>query len=375
MYAPLSTLWGGAVRGSHVLEVQVDAYRGGVLLASDLPIDPESGGITVRSDSEVRREIDLTIVDPTLIPTARNSLLTPHGTELWVRKGFRYPDGSTELIPVGIFRIDKPQATLGGIGISVTGVDRGRLLAEDSFITTAQSLPGATVVAEIIRLIRQTIPAAIITDLTGSTLVARLVSWEQGTSRWDAIAELALAINAEVYCTPTGAFVIRPVPQITSGPVWMVDIGETGVIIGGTETWDRELTFNAATARSEPSDGSNPVQATVYDLLASSPTYWNGPFGHRPKPAYSSPLLTTVASCTAAAQTILARSTAPARTVTVSAVPNPALEAGDVVTLVLPGLTETDLPRTEKHLIRTIRLPIGLGAMELELHSPNPAAA
>lgn len=372
MYSPLPALWDSAVRGSQVIETRVDAYRGGVLIASDLPIDPESGQVTADASSEHRRSVDLTIVDPALVPTAADSVLTPHGTELHVSKGFRFPDNTTALIPVGIFRIDKPSTPLGGV-ISVSAVDRSRLVAEDKFIFAAQSVPGATVVAEIIRLIRQTIPGATVADLTGSTTACRPVAWEQDSSRWAAVTELALAINAEVYADTTGGFVVRPVPQITASAVWTVDIGSNGVLIAGTEEWDRERVYNAVTARSEPADGSNPVQATVYDLSATSPTYWNGPFGHRPR-LYSSPLLTTVASCTAAATTILRRSIAPARTVTVSCVPNPALEPGDVVNLVLPGLTETDPPRTEKQMIRSLRLPMGLGAMELDLYTPDPAS-
>lgn len=374
MYSALSSLWDATVRSSQVIEVRVDAYRSGVLVASDLPIDTESGTITVSSDSEVRRQIDLTIVDPTLVPTSASSVLTPHGTELLVRKGFRYPDGTTEVIPVGVFRIDKPTSALGGAAIAVTGVDRGRLLAEDLFINTAQSVTTNTVPAEITRLIAQTTSVPSVTDLTGNGTLVRLVAWEQGSSRWDAISEMALAIGAEVYTDVSGNFVIRTLPAITDVPDWTVDIGQTGVIIEGTESWDREKVYNAVTARSEPTDGSAAVQATVYDTNPASPTYFSGAFGHRPRPVYSSPLLTSVGTCTAAATTILARSIAPARTVTVSCVPNPALDAGDVVTLVLPGVTESDLPRSEKQLIRSIRLPLGLGAMELDLYTPDPTS-
>jgi hypothetical protein len=374
MFSPLSPLWDKAVRSSQVIQVQVDAFRGGVKVAPFLPIDPEGGMITADMGSDVWRTVSLTIMDRSLIPVGPDSLLTPHGTELHIHRGFTYPNGTTEMVPLGTFRIDKPSAGFDG-GIEITGVDRSRLLAEDKFVSTAQSIDGATVVNEIKRLIRQSVPRSAVTDLTGSTTVCRPVIWEQDTSRWDAVKELAVAINAQVFVTADtfSTFLIKPVPDVSTPPVWTVDIGDTGVIIGGSESWDRENVYNAVTARSEPLDGSNPVQATVYDTTPGSPTNWHGPFGHRPR-LYSSPLLTDVASCQAAARLILRRSVAPARTVTVSCVPNPALELGDVVTLRIPGLNQDGEPREENLMIHGFRMPIGLGAMELDLFSLDPGA-
>jgi hypothetical protein len=376
----VSSSWDEAIRNTHQVSLRVDAWRNGVLVAADLPVEPDSGSITVDSTSDVHRTIDLTIADPAMVPLAVTDILTPHGTELVVTSGIRYPDGTIEQLPVGVFRIDKPSTPILG-AIHLTGVDRSRVIADDKFINTAQSVAGHTVTTEIARLIAYSLPTATVRDLSADTTLCPFTTWEQDSSPWAAITELALSIGAEVFADAEGVFVIRVVPTFATGhDVWTVNIGQSGVIIAGTEEWDREQVFNAVTAAGEPGDGTGAVQDTVFDLDEASPTFWGGPFGHRPK-RWTSPLLASVAQCTVAATTILTRSLASTRTVKVTVVPNPALECGDVVSLVLPGVTESDPPRVERHMIRAITLPLGLGSMELDLFTaatgyarPDPVA-
>jgi hypothetical protein len=380
----VSPRWNQATRTSNVIELRVDAYtapqpntgeRG--IIATDLPVDPESATITMDGESEVRRTCELIISDPTLVPTIaqfaksnRGSWLTPHGTELHISRGFRYPDGTVETVPVGVFRIDRPSTPLLD-AVRVHGTDYSRQIAEDRFIRTAQSISGAATVSEITRLIKASIPGVEVYDHSRNRTVGRRVTWEQDTSPWQAVTELALSIGVDVACRPNGQFVIRKMPEITDPPVWSVNIGARGVLITGTEEWDRERVFNAVIARGEGGTGANPVQHVEYDMNVNSPTYWHGPFGHRPK-VYSSPLLATAAQCQTAARTILARTIAPARCLEVSCVPNPALDFGDVVEVILPATSESTLTRVERHMVWGYTMPLGLGAMDLRLYSSNP---
>lgn len=370
MDTSVSALWEPVTRGEQRLEVRVDAYRGGLLIASDLPIADSGSSITVDGSSDVLRTLSLIVADPTLIPTSATDVLTPHGTELHVQQGFRYADGTTELIYTGIFRIDKPSTPFGGV-VKVSAADRSRLIAEDQFTSAAQSVAGATLFAEIERLILAAYPDAVVMDeISNGTICPRTV-WEPGTSRWKAVTELATAINAYVSVRPDGVFVVRPEPTIADAPALTLAIGEGGAVIDGEEEWDREGVYNAWTARGERADGTAPVQATVRDMDPGSPTYWDGDFGHRPA-SYSSPLLTTVPQCTAAATTKLAKSIVPARQVKVSCLQNPAVEYGDVASLIIPGaLGSIEAPRTETHIVHAFTLPIGLGQMSITFRSSN----
>lgn len=370
---PVSASWDAAVRASHTVELRVDAYRNGVLIASDLPVEPDTGSLTVDGASPIRRSVELTIADPSLVPTVAGALLSPHNTELVIRRGFRYANGITETVPVGVFRIARPATPLYG-GVQVQAVDRAKLVQDDTFITATTSHASATYLSEIQFWLRESlgqdtpihVRPGILTDAPLPS-----VAWEEDTSKLDAIGEMALAADCEVYADPEGVFVIRAIPKLSAAPVWTIDMGSTGVLVDATEEWDREEVHNAVTCRGEPADGSMPVRWTARDVNKNSPTYWYGEFGHRPK-TYTSALVRTVAQAMRTAETLLWRSIAPARTVRVSCVPNPALEDGDVVMLNLPGTGPRQDFRRELHMVRGYTMPLGLGPMELDLYTPEP---
>lgn len=354
---PVSPRWSETARGSATVEVNIAAQRGGVVVEQSLPIVHGSASITVDGGSDVRRKLDLEVADPALRPSAWTDLLAPAGTELVATCGWRYPDGTTELVPVGVFRIEEPTTAFGGV-VQVSGVDRSKLIADDRFLLPAQTITSNLVVTEIARIIHASLASAVVRDDTDDTTVCKSTSWEQGSSPWQAVKELALSIGAEVAADAAGVFVIRRVPRPTDPVVWDVGVGESGIVVSGSEAMTREGVHNAWTVRSDTATGATPVQATVYDLDPSSPTYWAGDFGHRPG-TYSSPLLDSVAACQAAGTTLLARSTAPARQVSARVVPNPAWDYGDVGSLLLPDA------RSETHMIHRFTLPLDLGASDL----------
>jgi Domain of unknown function (DUF5047) len=380
---PVSPMWELACRGSHVVELRVDAYRNGVLVASNLPVDPESATLKVDGTALVRRSVDLTISDPSLVPITTSSLLDPHAVELRIFRGFRYPDGTSETIPVGRFRIATVSTALYG-GIVISGVDAAKLVADDAYVTytdtstidpdpnPTSSAGGATYLSEMQRWLTNTLPDASISvsDAITTDEPLPITTWEEGTSKLAAINELAVAIDVEVYCDNQGTFVIAPMPDPDAAPVWTIDLGEDGVIVAATEDWDRDTVFNAVTVRGERADGTPPVYWTAKDNNPHSPTYWNGPFGRRPK-VYTSAMIRSYAQALRAAATMLQRAIAPVRSMTVSMLPNPALEPGDMVLVRLPPSNDRQSYREVAHMIRGYTLPLGLGAMEVDLFTPE----
>jgi hypothetical protein len=197
------------------------------------------------------------------------------------------------------------------------------------------------------------------------------MSWEQGGSKLDAIEELALTIECEVYVDPTGTFLVQALPQMLPAGIWEIKTGDSGVIVQAVEEWDRESIHNAAIVRGETTDGSPPVYWTAGDQGVNSPTYWNGPFGHRSRPPFYSPLITTTAQAKRTAEELLRRGIAATRTIRVTMLPMPALEPGDTVTLVLPGARPGMATRYERHMVRGYTMPLGVGPMELDLYTPD----
>jgi hypothetical protein len=170
-------------------------------------------------------------------------------------------------------------------------------------------------------------------------------------SRADAVYELALAAAAETYFDGEGNFVFDK-PAGTLAPVWTVDSGQTGVMVSADESLARTGVFNGVLVQGQNTATDAPVASLVTDTDPGSPTVWGGPFGQVARIEQSSAVQTTQ-QATDAATAILNRRLTLQRAVTVVQAPNPALEAGDVVTVVFPD------GRQEDHLVNSVTIDLG----------------
>jgi Domain of unknown function (DUF5047) len=351
-----------ALRYSHRIATRVDAYHGSTLVLADVPFS--AGSVSIDGSSDVRRSLSLSVADPALAPTDESSVLTPFAAELKVYRGITYPDGTQELAPLGVFRVDSVSVRNGG-AVEVSGPDRSRQIADARFMAAQQSRTTNRVTAEIARLVAEVdaawSPLAVSIPQTGYTPA---VTWEE--DRRAAIGDLAASVGAEFYFNADGDPVLAAIPAVTDPVAWWVDAGESGVLIDHEQATTRERTYNAVVARGERTDNTPPVRATAYDTDTASPTRWGGPFGKVPR-FYASPLLTTTTQAAAAARAILDRTRALHRQLRLSAVPNPALDAGDVIAVRFPD------GRYERHVIDKLTIPLGVAdAMSIETRSTTP---
>jgi len=353
-----------ALRASHNVRVQVDAYRAGILVQSDLPVG--GGSVTIDATSDVRRQLDLSIADPSLAPAAGSTTgpLAPFGTELFVRRGIAFPDGSVEWVPLGWFRVQQVSASLSVGVVRVQCVDRSRTVADAKFLTMTQSVTANTIPNEIKRLVQGAIPTATFIDQTGSTTMTPELMWE--SERWAAITDLARSIGAECFFDANGNCVLRSVPSIDSAVSWYVDAGASGVLVEGSRETSRESTYNGVVATGERTDNFAPYSATVTDNNPSSPTYWLGAYGQVPY-FYTSASITTLTQAQSAASGLLARTKGLTRQVSLSSVPNPALDAGDVIQVVFPDASY------ERHVVDSLSIPLDPSeAMPIGTRSTDP---
>lgn len=363
MYA-VSSAYLAALRASHSIRTRVDCYSAaGVLLASDLPI--ESGSVAVDASSAVRRQLDVTIGDPTLAPAAGDvgALLAPYGNELYVRSGMAYPDGTIEWVPLGWFRINEAQAAFGVEGVKVTAADRSVRIADAKFQTPFASNTALTIPAQIAALMTSVF-ACTVTDLTGvGTVVPRLVA---ESDRWALCDDLAKGIGAEVFFDANGVAIIRATPQIGTSVAWYVDTGPQGVMISGSRETSRSSTYNVVIVQAEPVDGTAPIRYVANDTDPASPTYYLGGFGQVPY-ALTSASITTSAQAQVAATALLARTKGLTRSVSLTSVPNYALEAGDVIQVVFTDGTY------ERHIIDSLTFPLTPNeSMPISTRSTDP---
>lgn len=318
-----------------------------------IDLEHTGGSVTVDRGQAVRRTCTVTVADPAVIPRTPADQLATYGARLRVSRGVSYGDGTEEVVPLGVFRLDSVDGDATEGPVTLQGKDLSAIVADDRF-TEPYSASG-TVTGAVTALIQRSLPDADVISLIEDAPIGRR-TFDVEADPWAGVQEIAAAAGAEVYANADGVFIMRVLPDLTdTAPVWAVEAIEGGVYVQASRAMSSERVFNGVLARGEnASDGIPPVSWLAVDDDPGSPTYWSGPFGRRPD-FYSSSTLTSVAACAQAANLRLAQAKAPNATGDISSLPNPALEPGDVI-----RVTHDDGTR-ELHQIASFSVPLDLG--------------
>ncbi|WP_306317199.1 MULTISPECIES: DUF5047 domain-containing protein [unclassified Streptomyces] len=318
-----------------------------------IDIEHTGGSVTVDRSQAIRRTCTITCHDPSLIPRTATDMLATYGSLLRVSRGVEYGDGTSELVSLGLFRLDSVDGDISDGPVNLQGKALECAVADDKF-TTPYTATG-TVVGAVTALIQRTLPSAdVISYITDTPIGSRAFDVE--ADPWAGAQEIAAAAGAEVYTNADGVFAIATLPDLlTATPVWAVEATEGGVYISGNRAMSSDNVCNGVLARGENTADDTPaVSALVVDNDPGSPTRWGGPFGKRPK-FISSSTLTTVAACQQAAALELVNAKAPNASGDFSSLPNPALEPGDVLRVVHPDGTR------ELHQVASFSVPLDEG--------------
>ncbi|WP_432137660.1 DUF5047 domain-containing protein [Streptomyces sp. bgisy154] len=323
---PVSARWDPALRHTYR-----PAYRATVIPPAGSPFSARllSWSVTADRTSQTRRTLQAVLAPETV----RGLMgVTVKGAYLQLDVGIDYGDGSQELIPQGLFRLDSEDTQRPDGGISVQGYGREKVVSDDKFLTP-RTERNSSALDLIEMLLLESVPDAVVVRRTTRDAAVPYTTWER--ERWEAIdgtdASLARAAGVEVWADGRGRFVISDVPTLADPPVWTVDSGAGGVLITLSSSTSTDGVHNVIVATGDASDGSVPVgPVIVQDTNPTSPTRVGGPFGRRVR-HYSSPLLRTTDQATTAAHSLLANSLGLSAGLSFTAVPNPALEPGDVV--------------------------------------------
>lgn len=347
---PVSNRFLARLAESHtpVTQVQLFLTDGRVL-----DLEHTGGSVTVDRAQAVRRTCTVTGADVSLIPRTPTDELATYGATLRISRGVEYGDGSSELVPLGVFRLDSVDGDVTFGPVTLSGKDRSAIVQDDKL--TAPYRATGTVVSAITALIQRSLPTAVVTStIVDATIGSRIFDIE--ADPWAAVQEIAAAAGAECYATPDGEFTITTLPDLaTATPVWAVEATEGGVYISGTRGMSSDGVYNGVLARGEnTSDNVAPVSYLATDNDPNSPTYWSGPYGRRPM-FYSSATLITTAAAQNAARLKLAEAKAPNASGDFSSLPNPALEPGDVLRVV------HDDGSRELHQVASFSVPLDLG--------------
>lgn len=357
---PVSARWDAALRGAArpAARATIHPPQG-----DPFPARLLSWSVTADRTAQVRRTCAVTLAPET--PRGLTGV-TVQGGYLQLDVGLDYLDGTAELIPQGFFRLDAEDAERPGGGIALQGYGREKVVADDAFLRprTEANSSGLDLIEQ---LLLESVPGAVVVRRTTRDAPISRTTWEK--DRWSAIdgddASIARALGVEVWADGRGRFVIGPVPALSDPPVWTVDSGTRGVLVTARTSTSTAGVYNTVVAVGDASNGVRPVgPVIVQDLVAASPTRATGPFGRRVR-HYSSPLLRTTGQADAAARSLLANSLGLTEGLAFTAVPNPALEPGDVVLLT----PQDEAPSL--HIIDKISLSSS-GVMSCDTRSTRP---
>lgn len=342
---PVSPAFLAALGTSHTAAVRVDVDWPDGTSSTDVPVF--AGQVTVDGTAKIRRILTLEVqADPRWTAVLAGAVVKPY-------RGVRFVDGSTEMVPLGVFHVRQEDVDLAGLDrVKLTVPDRWRYVQRGRFYWPMSSVTGATIAAEWHRIVRATLPAAYVTsfaNLSGSTQVIAPTVWPR--DRDNAAEDLATSLGCEGFFDVTGQPTLRPVTLATAATAWTVQAGPGGAVFGGQRSTTDERTYSAVVVSPTRTDGTAPFPPQVVeDNDPTSPTYAHGPFGQVPR-FYGSPVVTNASQALVVATALLAKVTGIARTLTLDSVVNPALDAGDVIELRGNGLRE-------RHIVDAFTVPL-----------------
>ncbi|WP_234422369.1 DUF5047 domain-containing protein, partial [Streptomyces sp. NRRL F-6674] len=141
---------------------------------------PHTGGsVTVDRGQAIRRTCTVTCPDPALLPRTPADQLATYGSRLLISRGVAYGDGSTELVPLGLFRLDSVDGDVSEGPVQLQGKDLSACVADDKFVAPYSA--SGTVVGAVTALIQRSLP--------GASVIAEIEDAPIGRRTWDVEAD------------------------------------------------------------------------------------------------------------------------------------------------------------------------------------------
>jgi hypothetical protein len=350
---PVSPAFLAAVTGSHTMAVRavlVDAAPQFTTRPTGEVLPILAGDVSLSARTDVKSTLSLTV------PGAYWSDVQPYGNEVYVQRGVRLGSGEVEYADLGYHRIEQADQEDAPYGpIVLTCLDRVAQLQQNKLPYPIPVDEGATHRAVFERLINggtglapiegtayAAYPAAPVPiiwnayDPDAATIFSDQVVADDS---YKFLAALAAERNATLRFDGSGRLVIASITVNAAVAVASIHGGSGGTRTKISRTSSRKGVYNIVTAY-----GSDPANATgfvvTFNSDSSSPLAWNRTahpaFGPAPR-YFASPLLQDDAAVESASARLLDRYTGLPEPLTISCVPNPAIEPDDVIDVPMAG--------------------------------------
>jgi hypothetical protein len=300
---------------------------------------PATGGeVTCDRTAEIRRACRATCIDPSglLVPASQDSLLTPYGTILRPYRGVQYTDGTTEVMPLGVFRLSKSNVndSVGGSpDIQLEAYDLSRTVQRDKFISPYVIEEGTNLIDAIKSILARTFPDLTYDSISTTRETTAPKLYDVSDDPWKACADLAQSLGCEIYFDVEGTVVIAPPVDIDAlpSPDFTYIEGQGCVMTSLSRSFTDEPGYNGVVITGEsPGDELPAVRAVAWDEEPTSATYHLGPYGEVPM-FITDQTIKTVQEAQATADQLLRNLLGFSSGLSVTGVVNSSYEAGHVV--------------------------------------------
>lgn len=295
-------------------------------------------------------------------------LISTPGAIFAIKHGIDYGAGNVELIDCGVYEAASAAASVGTGQISFPLIDLWQRIQRCRF--TSPYSPSSGSRADKI--------AEAVADAMSSVTVNALAqggTYEEGDNLWDKdrtqfINDMSKDGSIDAAFDASGEFRIRAEPVLEGqAPVWTFRTGDSGNIVTADRQRPMDQLYN--TVIMQPMDSLQSWDQQT--IILSDPDHPRHPDKIGVVPFfYQSPTLDTAEEAMASGTTIMQRVLGTTETVSLNALSNPALEVGDVVTVVHDA-TDTDPGFQDIHLIDSWQMDLMTGAMTLATRSANLA--
>lgn len=273
-----------------------------------------------------------------------------------------------ELVPLGVFRISKPEIHDGpdGATIMLHGYDRSRAVSRAKFTEPYVIAAGTNYSTAIKDLIKSRLATLTNDDfifMTTSYTTPQLV-FTSDDDPMEKAASMAASMGAQIFFDGDGKCVLRPEPDPLFDPaVFAYESGETSTLVEIGRDLDDEQAYNGVIVVSENSELTVPLRAEAWDTSQNSPTYYDPDYPSQsvygPVPYFvSSQYITTQAQCQDAADATLARVLGIIEQTQFNSINNPAHESSDIITV-----ERGEIGATGVNILDSVTIGIGEGTM------------
>lgn len=371
----VSTNFLAAVQGSTKPVFYADLWKDNALVGT-LPLEQGSNSVDFDADSDVQGGATLVVADAdgTWTPTSIGSPLTPFGSVINIRAGFKIGNAE-EVVSLGWFVITEVEVeeawksysvggstvlTRKGSRMTVKCADLMQKVADYKFLVPT-SPTEANAWMEIQTLVSDVIGTET-PSWSGFADIAIPSTLTYGDDRLQAVKDLAAVFAAEPVLTPGGKLTLRQINPTQDSTNTAPTFGWNINVTAYKKRLSRDGVYNIVVARGRNSANTDIV---AYAIQNDGPTSFYSSMGPRPI-FYDTDLLTTTATIQAYADAQLAtlaqRNT---QQVPITALPNPAIQLGDYATLTVEGAQSPVLCRVASFTYKDV------GEMEVSLTMPK----